>query len=45
MRLVPKAGNVDLMVTGTILKSNGKKLELEVLAVEFGGDLSNHRQR
>jgi hypothetical protein len=37
VRLVPKASNVDLMVSGTILKSNGKKLELEVLAVDALG--------
>jgi hypothetical protein len=37
VRMVPKASNVDLVVSGTILKSNGKKLEVEVLAFDALG--------
>jgi hypothetical protein len=37
VRLVPAANVVDVMVTGTILKSNGKKLELEVVMLDARG--------
>jgi hypothetical protein len=37
VRLVPAASNVDLMVSGTILKSNGKKLELKIRAYDALG--------
>ena len=37
VRLVPAANRVDLMITGTILSSNGKELELEIQAVDAAG--------
>jgi hypothetical protein len=37
VRLVPRETCTDVVVTGTILKSNGKKLELQVLAVDSLG--------
>ena len=37
VRLVPAAHPVDVMITGTILKSTGKELELEILAVDARG--------
>jgi hypothetical protein len=37
VRLVPAASSTDLMVSGTILKSNGKELKLKILAVDAMG--------
>jgi hypothetical protein len=37
VRLVPAASSTDLMVSGTILKSNGKELNLKILAVDAMG--------
>jgi hypothetical protein len=37
VRLVPRATSADVMVTGTILKSNGKNLELQIFAVDSLG--------
>jgi hypothetical protein len=37
VRLVPAANSVDVMVTGTILKSTGKDLEVEVMVVDSLG--------
>ena len=37
VRLVPAANPVDVMVTGTILKSNGKHLELEIQVIDSRG--------
>ena len=37
VRVVPAANAVDVMVSGTILKSHGKKLEVEILVVDARG--------
>lgn len=38
VRLVPAANPVDVMLTGTIRKSNGKELELEIQVVDSRGE-------
>ena len=43
VRLVPAANPVDVMVTGTILKSNGKHLELEIQVVDSRGKALDER--